>query len=101
MANTDITVSEARPCTPVGYEVVDKTTAACPLLVAVAVGDLLAQGSTGWTKTATNATDADGIALKVGVAGQIGFDIGIHGEMDGFSGLTPGAALYPSLTNAG
>lgn len=101
MANTDITVVKARPCSPAGYEVNDKTTASLPLLSAVVAGDLLALGSTGWDKTATSATDADGIALRPGYAGEVGFDIGIQGEMDGFSGLTPGAGLYPSLTTAG
>lgn len=101
MANTDITVVKGHPCSPAGYEVNDKSRTATPLLDAVVAGDLLALGSTGWAKTATSAIDAHGIALRVGYAGEIGFDIGVQGEMDGFSGLTAGANLYPSLTTAG
>lgn len=97
-----ITVVKARPCSPAGYEVVDKTTAALPLLVDVVAGDELTLGSTGWgLAPITGITEADGIALQPGYAGQVGFDVGIHGEMDGFSGLTPGAPLYPSVATAG
>lgn len=98
-----ITVVRARPVTPAGYEVVDK----CVLSEAVVAGDLLiftgatTNGLSVMSKALTSTKEADGIALKDGYAGQQGFDVGIQGEMDGFSGLTPGAALYPSTGTAG
>lgn len=92
-----VTRGTARVCTPVGYEVVDKG----KLTEAVVAGDLLKNGASGWSKLPAAATEADGIALKNYYAGQDGCDIGIHGEMDGWSGLTPGAPLYPSVSVAG
>lgn len=98
-----VTRVKARPCTPVGYEVVDKV----ELGEAVTAGDLLKyNGSTNdgqsiVVKAAAAATEADGIALQDGFSGQRGFSMGLHGEMDGFSGMTPGTALYPSATVAG
>lgn len=94
---------KARPCTPVGYEVVDKVA----LSVDVVAGDLLeATGAMSgglpiMAKAAAGALDVDGIALQDGYAGQAGFSMGLHGEMDGFSGLTPGTPLYPSGAVAG
>jgi hypothetical protein len=94
---------KARPCTPVGYEVVDKV----ELTVDVTAGDLLkytGASNDGQAKVglaAAGATEADGIALQDGYAGQRGFSMGIQGEMDGFSALTPGQALYPSGAVAG
>jgi hypothetical protein len=88
---------KARPCTPVGYEVVDKGT----LVEAVVAGDLLTNGASGWSKAATGTVEAHGIALQDGYATQSGFSVGIQGEMDGFSGMTPGTALYPSASVAG
>jgi hypothetical protein len=92
-----VTRVTARPCTPVGYEVVDKGT----LAAAVVAGDLLKNSAAGWILAVAGATEADGIALQDGYSGQAGFSIGIQGEMDGFSGMTPGAALYPSASVAG
>ena len=98
-----VTRVKARPCTPVGYEVVDK----CALAADVVAGDLLkytgasSDGLAVMTKAAAGATEADGIALQDGYSGQAGFSVGIQGEMDGFSGMTPGAALYPSASVAG
>lgn len=92
-----VTRVKARPCTPVGYEVVDKGV----LTADVVAGDLLKNGASGWAKAAAGATEADGIALQDGYAGQAGFSVGIQGEMDGWSGMTPGTALYPSGSVAG
>lgn len=92
-----VTRVKARPVSPPGYEVNDKGT----LTEAVTAGDLLKNGASGWSKAAAGATEADGIALMDGYAGQAGFSIGIHGEMDGWSGMTPGTALYPSGSVAG
>lgn len=92
-------VTKVRPkfVSPNGYEVVDKGT----LTEAVTAGDLLVYGVAGISKAAPGAVEAHGIATQDGYAGQGGFDVLIQGEMDGFSGLTPGAPLYPSATVAG
>lgn len=93
-----VTRVKARPCTPVGYEVVEKS---ATLTEAVVAGDLLTLGASGWSKAATSTVNAHGIALQDGYAGQKDASVGIQGEMDGFSGMTPGAPLYPSGTTAG
>jgi hypothetical protein len=99
-----VTRVKARPVTPVGYEVVDR----CVLSEDVTAGDLLkytgatTNGQPVMSKAPTaGITEADGIALQNGYSGQAGFDVGIQGEMDGFSGLTPGNPLYPSTATAG
>lgn len=83
--------------TPVGYEFNERTYKEGPLLEACKQGDLLKQVSTGW-RLCHPGERADGIALKFGTAGQVGFSIGIVGEMDGFVSLTPGGKLYTSAT---
>ena len=98
-----VTVTKARPCTPTGYEGVDK----CVLAVDVVAGQLLtytgasSEGLSVMGLAAADADEADGIALQDGYAGQGGFSVGIEGEMDGFADLVPGTALYPSATVAG
>lgn len=98
-----ITVVKARACSPPGYEVNDT----CELADDVTAGDLLVLSGTVsgglpvMEKAPTTALEPDGIALQDGYDGQRGFSYGIQGEMDGFSGLTPGALLYPSGTTAG
>ncbi len=92
-----VTRVDAHPVAPVGYEVNDKGV----LTEDVVAGDLLKNGASGWSRLAGGALEPDGIALMDGYSGQRGFSIGIQGEMDGFSGLTPGAPLYPSATVAG
>jgi hypothetical protein len=101
-----VTRVKARPVSPPGYEVNDKGYIA----TAVIAGDLLIQDSaatapTGyemvWVKAPAGAIEAQGIALMdVGAAGGT-VGVGIHGEMDGFSGMTRGTPLYPSATVAG
>jgi len=87
---------------PPGYEVNDT----CELAEDVAAGDLLEytgamkSGQPVMQKSATG-EDPDGIALMSGKQGERGFDVGIQGEMDGFSGLTPGALLFSSTATAG
>ena len=93
-----VTRVKARPCTPVGYEVVEK---AATLTEDVTAGDLLTLGASGWSKAGTSTVSAHGIALQDGYAGQKDASVGIQGEMDGFSGMTPGTPLYPSGTTAG
>lgn len=92
-----VTRDVARVCTPVGYEFVDKGTA----VEAMTAGDQVTLGASGWSKAPAGTIEADGIALKDYYAGQRGCDFGIHGEMDGFSGMTPGTKLYPSASVAG
>jgi hypothetical protein len=92
-----VTRVKARPVTPAGYEVVDKGIA----VEAWVAGDLLVNGASGWSKAPTGTLLAHGIALQDAYAGQGGCSIGLHGEMDGFSGLTPGDPLYPSGAVAG
>ena len=95
---------KARNVTPVGYEVNDKVA----LSEDVTAGDQLVY--TGTTvngfpvmgKAPTSGIkEAHGIAIKNGLQGEEGFDVGLQGEMDGFSGMTPGADLYPSTGTAG
>jgi hypothetical protein len=88
---------KARPVLIPGYEVADKGTA----VVAWVAGDLLSNSAAGWVLCPAAATEADGIALHDAYAGQGGVSIGIQGEIDGFSGLVPGAPLYPSATVPG
>lgn len=99
----DITVVGARPCTPAGYEFNDVAEsdggwAAGDLLVYT--GDMSGSMAV-MEKAAADATRADGIALQAAADGDRGCDVGIVGEMDGFSGLTPGTALFVSADNAG
>lgn len=93
-----VTRVKAHPVSPVAYEVNDKGL----LTEDVTAGDLLVLGAGGWSKAPiTGITEAMGIALQNGYAGQEGFGVGIQGEMDGFSGLTAGTPLYPSTATAG
>jgi hypothetical protein len=98
-----ITRVKARPCAPAGYEVNDKVTLAGD----VVAGDLLAftgdmsNGQAVMDLAAADAEDVAAIALQNGYEGQAGFSVGIQGEMDGFSGMTPGDLLFPSATVAG
>lgn len=94
-----------RSATRVGYEVNDKGQAKVDL----ARGDLViispdtpGRGyETVYDKAPiTGVTEAHGICLMPGRAGGL-VEIGLHGEMDGFSGLTPGTPLYPSTLTAG
>lgn len=92
-----VTRVKGRPVTPVGYEVVDPGLAAEDF----EAGDQAKLTAAGWVKLPAGADEADGIALQKYYAGQGGCSFGIHGEMDGFSGLTPGTRLYPSASVAG
>jgi hypothetical protein len=92
-----VTKVELAPTAPAPYHYNDKSTKEFPLTEDVATGDELKLTSTGWRKRQAGET-ADGISLKPGRAGKKGHDIGIVGEMDGFSGLVPGDKLYPSAT---
>lgn len=102
-----VTRVKGRPCAPVGYEVND-TGAFAAAAGTVLAGDLLvitnevppAGHEKVWGKAPAGATAAHGIALMDGYAGGTA-SVGIQGEMDGFSGMTPGAAAYPSATVAG
>lgn len=100
-----VTRVKAHPVSPPAYEVNDKGQAAAALVA----GDQLVLVTTTpgngfekvWDKAPTTGiTEADGIALMDAKSGAI-VSVGIQGEMDGFSGMTPGAKLYPSGSTAG
>ena len=81
------------PCMPPGYEVVSAAAVAGEALTA---GDLVVLTATGWFKsTATNPANKRGFAAQNYKAGQTNCSILFHGEMDGWTGLTPGVPLYP------
>jgi hypothetical protein len=81
---------------PPGYEVVST---AATVTEAVQAGDLLILGASGWSRS-PNTTPAakHGFAAQNYAAGQTNCSILFHGEMDGWTGLTPGAPLYPGVT---
>lgn len=85
---------------PVGYEVIDVGTAT----EAIASGQLVVRGASGWSKCPTNVTEAHAVAMKDYAAGQGGCDFLVQGEMDGYDaagGITPGADIFPSASVAG
>lgn len=96
---------KVRSVSPTGYEVNDKGQAK----VAIAVGDLIViapdPAPRGFEMVfdkapVTGITEAHAIALTPAEAGQL-VNVAIQGEVDGFTGLTPGAPLYPSTVTAG
>jgi hypothetical protein len=99
-----VTIGSLRPSLVAGYEVNDRGQAA----TAIVRGDLLIITATApgpgftkvWAKATAGVLEAHGIALKSAAAGRI-VDVGIQGEMEGYTGLTPGAPLYPSASVAG
>jgi len=99
-----VTAGTLRPVSPPAYEVNDRGQAA----VAITKGQLLiitaATPGTGYefvvALATTTTTDPHAIALMDAAAGSLA-SIGIQGEMDGYTGLTPGAPLWPSATVAG
>lgn len=99
-----VTRVKARPVEVPGYEVNDTGQAA----VDIVAGDLLiitnATPGNGfekvWDKATISTDNAHGIALMDAKAGQV-VSVGIQGEIDGFSGMTRGADLYPSTAVAG
>jgi hypothetical protein len=92
-----ITVVRPMPVQPVGYEVFDKGTAT----EAIPAGAAVIQTAAGWSRVAANATDFHGLAARAYYAGEGGCDFMVQGEMDGYSGLTPGANVFVSPTVAG
>jgi hypothetical protein len=82
--------------TPTAYEVIDRGMAT----EAIGVSDQIVITASGISKCAAGALECHGIALKPAAANML-CEYGVQGEMDGFSGLTPGAALYPSPSIAG
>lgn len=96
---------KVRSASPTGYEVNDKGQAK----VAIAVGDLLVITSDAAPRgfeqvfdkaPITGITEAHAIALTAADIGQL-VNVAIQGEVDGFTGLTPGSPLYPSTATAG
>ena len=94
-----VTLGTVRFVSPPGYEVVRTGTTTED----IDAGELCTLGSSGWSLAAAGSSGDDiaGIALQDFYSGQGGADFLVHGELDGFSGLTPGALLYPSESVAG
>lgn len=100
-----VTVVELHPTLISGYEVNVKGMAVTDL----AVGQLLVRDSAttpsrgnknSWKLAPAGTVQAQGIVLKPCKAGKT-VSVGLQGEMEGFSGLTPGAGLFPSASVAG
>lgn len=91
-----VTVVELHPVTPTGYEVIDRGMATED----IGVGNQVVITSSGISKCPTSAKECHGIALKATKANML-CEYGVQGEMDGYSGLTPGDPLYPSDSVAG
>lgn len=88
-----VTRVKARPVTPVGYEVVSDVKI---VTAAVTAGDMVILTANGWApSTAANPTYKRGFAAQDYYAGQRDCSILTTGEMDGWSGMTPGVPLYP------
>ena len=97
-----VTIVKARATSPAGYEVNDTAILAADMSAGTQVvyNGSVSGGLAVVAKAGTSATEAHAILLEDGKAGDA-VSIGIQGEMDGFSGLTPGTALYPSGSTAG
>ena len=100
-----VTRVKARPVLIPGYEVNDDGQAKVALvagdgLVIVADTPTRSGFNRVYDKAPTTATEHHAIALMDAKAGGK-VEAGIHGEIDGFSGLTPGVPIYPSGTVAG
>lgn len=97
--------TNAALCSPPGYENVDTGYASVDLKAGqLVIFDTAGAPSSRWEHAfklaPTTATEAHGISLKATKAGGTA-EIAFRGEMDGFSGLTVGAGLYPSSATAG
>lgn len=92
-----VTLVRPKFVSPVGYEVFDKGVTTEVILA----GQLVKQGASGWALNPTNNAYPSAVAAQDFYAGQGGCDFLIIGEMDGFTGLTPGAPLFPSASAAG
>ena len=93
----EVTLLKGRYVTIPGYEVVRKGVATETLKA----GEAVVQSAAGFSKAPANALDVHAVAIQDYYAGQDDCSFMIHGEMEGFSGLTPGAALHASTTVAG
>jgi hypothetical protein len=87
-----------------GYEVNDKGQAKVAMLAGqqvIMTADAPRAGfERMWDLATAGAIEAHGIVLMdCPINGTVA--VGIQGEMDGFSGMTPGAPIYPSATVAG
>lgn len=83
-----------RPSFAVGYEVFSQVTV---VTEDVEAGDLLILTADGWSiSTAANPTHKRGFAVQDYLAGRADCSIATTGELEGFTGLTPGVPLYPA-----
>lgn len=97
-----VTITRARFCSPVNYEVNDTAVLAADMSAGTQLvyNGSISGGLPVVAKCGTSATEAHAILLEDGKAGDA-VSIGIQGELDGLASLTPGAGLYPSASTAG
>lgn len=88
--------TRVKPVTPAAYEYNEKKLADVDILA----GQLVKISATGVGLNPTSGTTPSGIALMDTPAGML-CEFTRQGEIDGFSGLTPGATIYPSASAAG
>lgn len=87
-----VTKGTAYPSVPVGEMRVIRGT----VTQDVAAGDLLVRGANGWSiGDATVPANKRGFAAMNYKAGDNHCSIFTHGQMSGWTGLTPGTPLYP------
>lgn len=88
--------SKLRNCTPVGYEYNSKGTATETILT----GQLVKVGPTGVSLNPAGGVEPSGMAIKDAIAGGL-VEYGRQCEIEGFTGMTVGARLFPSAAVAG
>ena len=85
--------AKIRVSVPVGYERGMRGT----VTEDVEEGDLLVLGASGWSRsTAANPANKRGFAAQSYAAGRADCSILTHGNLAGYTGLTPGAPLFPA-----
>jgi hypothetical protein len=88
---------KARPSFPVGEGRVVRGT----VTEDVTAGELLIRGANGWSRsTAADPANKRGFAAQDYKAGDAHCSILLQGQMEGWTGLTPGAPLYPAAGGA-
>lgn len=96
----DVTADNLRDVTPAAWERNDNCDAT-PIADACEVGDLVKLVNGEFVLNPVNSTEADGVVLIKTYADQKNPSIGLHPEIDGYTGLTPGALVYRSADNPG
>lgn len=85
-----------RNVTPTAYEFYDRGTATEDILA----GQLVKIGAAGVSLAAGGQVAPSGMAIAPAAAGEV-VEFGRQCEIDGFTGMTPGARLYASASVAG